>query len=369
MTKRAGRPPQTIGAPAYLQSPPRIATILGSFLVLVVPLVILQLVQPPGWFAIAATYIVLLGGTHFLITLGVYLHGENLRYFASSASRILVYFVAPVAILTLFFLIGFFGLNANHEGESAAFLLYLLLFTLVVKAADYLHVVRQSFGMLQLFKGQAGVAFPAWMRKADNRFFLSMAGLQLWTFFNGLRTDEFVFVLGPLSGILLGVAALCFLGVMAGFVAAFRDAKGGNVWVPLTYFFFQAASASLAVWRTQLYPASLAMHYVEYHVIIFPRLFAVELDPSSRADRLAAWIRRHKLGFYVALVVLSVFVARENLWPAVSARLGPRRELWLMFNLFNGIFVTHYFIEAFIWKFRNPYYRKSLAPVYFPKPA
>jgi len=139
--------------------------------------------------------------------------------------------------------------------------------------------------------------------------------------------------------------------------------------VPFVYFLFQAASASLAVWRTELFTASLAMHYVEYHVIIFPRLFTITLDPASRADRMAAWIRRHKMVFYAALVILAVFVARNNLWPAVSARLGPRQELWLLFNLFNGVAITHYFIEAFIWKFRNPYYRKSLSPIYFPKPA
>jgi len=367
MTRKAGRPPQTIAHSAYLQSPPRIATILGSFLVLALPLVVLQLVQPPGWFALAAAYVTFLGGTHFLITLGVYLHGENLRYFASSASRTVVYFVTPAAILLGFFLLGYFGLDVNHEGASAAFLLWLLPFTLVVKGLDYLHVVRQSFGMLQLFKGQTGVAFPPWMRRSDNGFFLTMAGLQLWTFIGGMRTDRFVFVLDPVSAVLLAVAVLCVSGVMAGFAAAFRRArKGAVVWVPLTYFLFQAASASLAAWRTELYAASLAMHYVEYHVIIFPRLFTFELNPASRADRAAAWIRRHKLAFYLALGVLAIFVARNNLWPTVSARLGPRRELWLLFNLFNGIFVTHYFVEAFIWKFRDPYYRKSLAPLYFP---
>jgi hypothetical protein len=29
--------------------------------------------------------------------------------------------------------------------------------------------------------------------------------------------------------------------------------------------------------------------------------------------------------------------------------------------------VTHYFIEAFIWKFGNPYYRAALGPLYFPR--
>jgi hypothetical protein len=108
------------------------------------------------------------------------------------------------------------------------------------------------------------------------------------------------------------------------------------------------------------------MHYVEYHVIIYPRLFGSPLDPQSRVDRVAGWVRRHKFVFYVALALLACFVSRE-LWPAIADRAGSPGAPWLLFNLLNGIFVTHYFIEAFIWKFREPYYRQSLGPLYFPQ--
>jgi hypothetical protein len=117
--------------------------------------------------------------------------------------------------------------------------------------------------------------------------------------------------------------------------------------------------------RTELYTASLAMHYVEYHVIIFPRLFRFELHPESRADRIAGWLRRHKLAFYAGLALVACFVSRE-LWPAVMQRFGSPGAPWLVFNLLSGIFVVHYFIEAFIWKFRDPYYRASLGPMYYP---
>ena len=36
-----------------------------------------------------------------------------------------------------------------------------------------------------------------------------------------------------------------------------------------------------------------------------------------------------------------------------------------MLAMFNGLFVMHYFVEAFIWKFSDPFYRKSLMPLYF----
>ena len=34
-------------------------------------------------------------------------------------------------------------------------------------------------------------------------------------------------------------------------------------------------------------------------------------------------------------------------------------------HIFDGIFLMHYFVEAFLWRFRVPYYRDTLAPLYF----
>jgi NADH:ubiquinone oxidoreductase subunit 4 (subunit M) len=90
------------------------------------------------------TYAVLLGGTHFLITLAVYAHSDNLRYFASSGQRIAIYFVAPIALLGIFFVIGYFNLNADRPDASVGFLLYTFFFAVCVRAADYFHVVRQA---------------------------------------------------------------------------------------------------------------------------------------------------------------------------------------------------------------------------------
>jgi hypothetical protein len=194
-----------------------------------------------------------------------------------------------------------------------------------------------------------------------------MAGLQLLTAVRGMRTDNAVFEPDVLSLIVLAIVLVSLGAVLAGFASAARHSnQPGSLWVPFTYFLFQGTSASLAAWRTEFYTASLAMHYVEYHVIIFPRLFSSPLNPESRVDRVSGWMRRHKIVFYGLLVLLACFVSRE-LWPSIADRAGSPQAPWLLFNLLNGIFVTHYFIEAFIWKFREPFYRKSLGPLYFPQ--
>ena len=41
----------------------------------------------------------------------------------------------------------------------------------------------------------------------------------------------------------------------------------------------------------------------------------------------------------------------------------------LLVSIFDGIFVFHYFVEAFIWKFSDPYFRQSMAGMYFPPKA
>lgn len=336
---------------------------------LCIPLAVLQIsVSSPVIGAIGvATYAVLLGATHFVVTLAVYLNSGNLRYFASSAANVVIYFVIPAIIFSSLFAIGFLGLH-DPSNATSGFLVYLFWFTVLVKAADYFHVVRQSFGVLQLFKRQSTCPFPAWMRTADNYFFLAMAGLQQLTFLEGMRRGSFMFTPSVPAVMLLGLAGLSLAGVLAGFLVATKGAQESRaVWVPLTYFMFQSVSACLPVWRTELYGASLAMHYVEYHLIIFPRLFGFPVSPSSKVDRLSAWFRRQKLIFYVVLIVLACIAARDVVWPWLAGQVGSNRALWLVFNLFNGVFVTHYYIDAFIWRFSNPYYRGSLGALYFPK--
>lgn len=358
----------TLRATGYFDHPLRVGTILGSFAVLCVPLAVLQIFVVPSTAQTIAfvIYAVLLGATHFVVTLTIYFNSRNLRYFASSASNVAIYFVVPITIFSAFFVIGFFGLHEPANGSSG-FLLYLFWFTFLVKGADYFHVVRQSFGILQLFKARSRHAFPTWMRSADNFFFLAMAGLQQLTFLEGMRGGSFTFTLSVPAVMLMALAGLSLTGMLAGFIVAGRaPERAGTLWVPLTYFLCQGASACLPVLRSELYGASLAMHYVEYHLIIFPRLFSVPTNPSSTVDRAFLRIRRHKFVFYVILVILACLAARDIVWPLISAELGSTRALWLLFNLFNGVFVAHYFIDAFIWKFSSPFYRASLGPLYFP---
>jgi hypothetical protein len=73
---------------------------------------------------------------------------------------------------------------------------------------------------------------------------------------------------------------------------------------------------------------------------------------------------------FYALVLVVAGVATYLSWITMgwllqkswSDRPAPYRVL---VALFDGLFVFHYFIEALIWKFGNPFYRNTLVPLYF----
>ncbi len=310
-------------------------------------------------------YLFLLGNTHFAITWALYLNSANLGHFRSSPLRKLVYFVVPAIIMLAFFALG----SADLPPEGAWITLP---FWISITAIDYFHAVRQTFGVLQMFKARAGASgFPRGLARMDNTYFLSLWALQVITFANGKdqgfdgRFDGHSVV----SWLLVGVAALLFGGVMRGMWSAWRSAEGdkGALAAALVYFLLQAAGSWLVVWHSRLYFASLAMHYVEYHVLIAPRIFEAKVDPASHVDRFAAVLRRRKIAIYAVVVAVAACVSAGPLLALGGLEITKdnSRFGWLFVNLLNGIFVAHYFVEAFVWKFRNPFYKKTLAPLYF----
>src|SRR5258706_14735333 len=310
-TRPAAAAASTIGTP-YLNHPARMGLIFGSFFVLCVPLATLYLgtttnASPASWLLLSQIYAIALGNTHFAITFSIYLNSRNLQFFRSTPRNTMVYFVGPIAILSTWFLIGFLGLNTPTPSSSAAFLTYLFYFALLTKLADYLHVVRQSFGVLQLFKRYVPAPFPLWMRRFENYFFIVLLALQLLTYTEGLRANNMnaarFNLENPLTQLALGVAVVLWLVILSGYVLMARKvaAERGKLLVPLHYFLLQTASACLPIYWSTLYLASLAMHYVEEHVIIYPRVFEAPLESDSAVHRLSLWLRSHKIAFYVVL--------------------------------------------------------------------
>ncbi len=173
------------------------------------------------------------------------------------------------------------------------------------------------------------------------------------------------------SGLMLGavVVSAMLLVLIVGHGLTWYRTRDRGVAAPFTYLMFQSASSGLAMYDTSLYIFCLTMHYVEYHVLMAPRCFDTPLNPNSGTDRLFGLFRHNRILFYAMIILLAgianfmilstmgTYVTRSwNSWPTPSR---------IMLALFNGLFVTHYFVEAFLWRFSNPFYRQSLMPLYF----
>lgn len=344
---------QRTAATPYFEQTPVVSVILGSFFVVFLPLAALQVFAGslPLTRYLAVGEAVGLGVTHFFITLAVYFRGDTLDHFVSTRRNRLAYLYMPLVVFLVFATLAAIDVRRVYPMFAAVFFGSVRFF-------DFFHVGRQSFGMLQIFKRPLGAHVPAHLRAAENTFFVAMAALQWETFVVGG---------GFASHALYARLPAAALAVLAGMIAVgylrLLPRVGRAAWVPLGYFLMQAVCAATAAWQTHLYLVALTLHYVEYHVIMGPRCFRLPLDPTRGVDRVFARVRARPWLFYaILLAVVVLFEQRDTITPGSPAAR-------FMLHAFDGIFVVHYLVEAFLWKFREPYYRRTLAPLYFPVPA
>jgi len=366
LTRAASPPspaPATGGtAPAFLQKPWIPFLILGSFVVLTLPLCVLAAVSSDflapwslGWL-----YVCGLGTTHFALTLTIYLQSSNLTYFNSSWGKRALYFLVPALIFVFF--------DLYRALEIA---LVLPAVDLIVRSAirllDFQHFNRQSFGVFQLFKGRAR-AFPRWLRRVENAYFFGLTALLFLSFLTAGKFDAN----NLWTRLALLVVGCLLIPLAVGYAQVWKQSSDRAALIaPLGYFLLQSLSATLAIANTAFYLCCLAMHYVEYHILMYPRCFNTTLNPASRTDRLFARLRGRKSVFYAVLLGLAGLVTYCT-WLGMGSLVEREQasggaSTLVLISLFDGLFVFHYFVESLIWKFSDPYYRQTLGPLYFGK--
>jgi hypothetical protein len=245
-----------------------------------------------------------------------------------------------------------------------------LCFRAAIRLLDFNHFGRQNFGVLQMLKGRSKQKFPTWMRRAETLFFLAFSALLLLTYLHGGRFRGDC----PFTLLTTGLTTLLGVWVLAGFCHAWRQGgQLGGLRTPFAYFAMQTAAMVLAAYWNGFYFASLAIHYVEYHVLMAPRCFETPLNPDHPVDRVFGTLRRSKIVFYGVVVLAAAgftFLNRESMGTALGEFMsGSERSYLILIALFDGLFVFHYIIETVIWKFSEPHYRQILAPIYFGVPA
>jgi hypothetical protein len=379
-------PPAKPLALGFFDPPGPARLIVGMFAVVTLPLAAVTALRPSG--ELLWVYLWLFGMTHFVLTLTVYLQWQNLRHFAGTWRRRALFFGLPVGIFVLF--------DALHAGRvGMSFPVFAVWFWGAVRLLDFNHFNRQSFGVLQLFKARCRVKFSPGLKQGEDLFFGSLTLLLFVTFLSG-GLAPVLQAGGPLSlwdgtGIIPPVlptaaAQWAFLGLsviavslggwcVAGLVRQWRAAgRPAGLGLALGYFGVQAAASLIATVSFPLYVAALAVHYVEYHVLMYPRCFHSRLDATARVDRVFGKLRESRVVFYAAVVAAAGVVTlcaaagmgSMGRHPGVFTE--PRGYLVLI-AAFDGLFVFHYVVEMFIWRFADPHFRQQLSGLYFaPKP-
>lgn len=344
---------QTLGAERvstiapYYQRPLAIVLTFGAVFLIALPLVVARM-SPND--SVVLPYLILaeavgLGTTHFFVTLAVYLQPSQLAYANSSWSRRLTYFALPVLILLVFAWVEAWPLRAVAPAGATYFYL-------AVRFADFFHVGRQNVGVLQIWKTPLKDALPGWTRHAENALFVGLALLQLQTYaFGGTFPAERMSAWLP-ALLLAGL----FLGIVVQYLApiSMRETRGAGL-LALSYLVMQALCSALAVYATWLYLTVLALHYVEYHLLMAPRCFGESTEPRRGV---LGFLRRFGVFYGLMALVVVLFEARSFV---VSESIALRFAV----HIFDGIFMLHYVLDAFLWKFRNPHYRAQLYPLYF----
>jgi hypothetical protein len=349
----------------YFQSSWPVIMILGSFFVLTVPLCLLAAGDEDDLFrwSFGLIYVCALGMTHFVITLTLYLQEANLRHFWSSRANRITYFGLPLGIFVFF--------DLYHAlGVAAALPLVDVTLRYAVRLMDFQHFGRQGYGVLQLFRMRSRCSFPDWMRQAENHHFTALTLLMFITYLSGgvFRSDR------PASVVMLAIVVGLFGWNLVGFAIAWRrGGRGASLLAHLAYFLLSTISAGLAAYSTALYAFALAMHYVEYHVLMVPRCFHTPLNGASWSDRIFGRLRRNRVLFYGLLLAIAVPITRFT-WLGMGALMRADEGSGtvgyrLLISVFDGLFVFHYIIESRIWRFGDPFYRRSLVPLYFRKVA
>jgi len=88
-----------------------------------------------------------------------------------------------------------------------------------------------------------------------------------------------------------------------------------------------------------------------------PRCFG---ESEAKSGGVLGFLRRGGVFYGLLAVVVVMFEARSFV---VTESMALRFAV----HIFDGIFMLHYVLDAFLWKFHNPHYRAQLYPLYFQK--
>lgn len=300
--------------------------------------------------------------THFASTWTVYLDPKNREYYGKFPW---IYYYIPLAII-----VACIGLSL------AVSLKFTIFFTSLASA---IHVTRQSTGIVALYRGKAKQFDPLDKRNENFALYFASASFLGFGFERFYLSDTYVGISEFLPSAIFslislavpvaiwGSAALAvwFIGCVVKREA--RRIRAGEV-VAVNKLLALAYSLLLYspyVFATRLEHAAaigVGIHYVQYLGIVWllnRNKYPETADQKPIGLRLLALLSQHwqyRLPYLLTYGGIMLLLRQQGF---NFARLEI--ESWV-YSIPLALQATHYHIDAFLWRFSNPFVRESVLP-------
>lgn len=286
------------------------------------------------------------GPFHFGATWFPYFDRQNLQHFWQDPLKRKVFFWAPLIILAV---------------TIGAFFIYIPFITFIWLIWTIQHIVQQNVGILLLYhRYQEGEAMV-------NRT-IEVRSQQLPAIFFSLIFFHRIMMNGiacPLMDILKLIALIASAwAIRLYLVSLYKQLQAGQSLnlSAFTFWIFSVLCMAPAAFIGNDYSSAfiipLTVHWFQYLAINYILVNRKYNNQSSFSQNLPV---AHPLLLF--LTVCGISLAIVLIASVIGRQCSPGT---IMYNLFGGfvmsVGLTHYFLDAFLWRFRDPFLRQTVLP-------
>ena len=314
------------------------------------------MLAPTHALLITAIVWVVFAQTHFGSTWFIFFDKRNREYYSKHP---LIYYVGPVLI--------FFGTLAFGYYNQT-------MLVILIAIVSLYHVAKQNTGILQLYRMRNNEKEKI-IRKVEN--FTIFAWTLFFGAFGALHIPYFVAAFGPLLPAAVAAQWSFFGGAVAGTVwILVQYAKREHNSFPKTVFlltsilmyspYLYASTVLVNIYQMEIATlTSLIAHYMQYIGLVWlinVNKYSGESDYGKQNHFMHVLSGSYwYIGGAIVLYAAAMAALRWGVSPTHPILFS------LVPNVVSGLMMIHFYIDSFIWKFRNPFVRETVLP--FIKPA
>lgn len=276
----------------------------------------------------------------------VYFDRRNIAHWGSSPGKATIFFILPPALM----LLSVVGMLTVPHITNAVYIFWTVQ-----------HLVQQNFGILSLYHNHgANEAVPDRVLEKASLYFSCLASTLIMVLrlnFEGL---------GSIPGLPLVIwtAAFAAFGANCTYIAVtvkqLRAGKSLNVpalvfWLLSVCFFLPAAFLGRTGYHALLIP--LVLHWFQYiglNYVLVGRKYAGEDGANLPSSHPLALLTLVCLLTVAAVLAMNIAALADNALSVTARR--------MLVGAVFGLSIVHYYLDAFIWRFREPYQRQAILP-------